>query len=100
MQVKIERVRNGSVAALVLPGVSKDPGGKGSLSEWLPDSLWGKCKGLEEGLLSILKISEITCKMVVMSGESGSIPLSPNNRKCPENMLTSMTFSACRFYGH
>ena len=38
------------MAALVLPGVSKDPGGKGSLSEWLPDSLWGKCKGLEEGL--------------------------------------------------
>ena len=40
---------------LVFPSVSKDPGGKGSLNEWLSDALWGKCKGLEEQMPILFK---------------------------------------------
>merc|ERR1711881_709712 len=34
------------VSAIILPTMSKDPGGKGALSEWMSDTLWSKCKGL------------------------------------------------------
>ena len=43
------------VSSIILPTISKDPGGKGALSEWITDNLWAKCKGLEEQMSDAFK---------------------------------------------
>merc|ERR1711871_390131 len=43
------------VSAIILPNISKDPGGKGALSEWMTDTVWSKCKGLEEQMNDTFK---------------------------------------------
>jgi dynein heavy chain, axonemal len=43
------------VSAIIFPLVAKDPGGKGLLTEWMPDAIWSKCKGLEEQMFSVFK---------------------------------------------
>ena len=53
--VQSKKLKEEEVATIILPSVSKDPGGKGVLSEWLTESLWAKCKGLEEQLYSQFK---------------------------------------------